>query len=315
MGTENGSLSDTVFTEPLASAPVVQQGGLALAPYDSAVMIDFTGSAVAGEKSDDKTVNRGITVFNMTNVTSFTGSASLVSMSIGALSGVGPSGNAANIANAVQYSGTIIPGHLNGNANAATTYQLGGGGTLELVNVTTGYNSPGQGPSFLGNGTPLVDYPPIVSHAPPPSNVLIENGGAVWLATTNTYSGTTTIQGQMVESVPSADVNPNLTMVSSLLQQTTLIASFLGDTSSSLGLPAGGAVGNPANLVINGGVLQYVGAGAVSTRLFTIGSLGATLDSSGSGALVLSNPGAEAFTLAGPKSLTLTGSFGQVARR
>ncbi len=59
-------------------------------------------------------------------------------------------------------------------------------------------------------------------------------------------------------------------------------------TSATLGTAANLA----ANLHLNGGTLRYSGGGESSDRLFTIGAAGATIDASGTGALVMSNTGA-----------------------
>ncbi|EDY17462.1 autotransporter-associated beta strand repeat protein [Chthoniobacter flavus Ellin428] len=76
------------------------------------------------------------------------------------------------------------------------------------------------------------------------------------------------------------------------------VASSIGQ-SSNLG----------ANLVFNGGTLQYVGSGDTTDRLFTLTAFGGTIDDSGTGALTFSNTGALTYTGSGARSLTLTGSY------
>jgi autotransporter-associated beta strand protein len=175
----------------------------------------------------------------------------------------------------VTYTGTITP--------ANHVYQLGGGGQLMLP-----LTSAGQ--------VPLVDVAGSTS-------LLAENGGIVALTTTNTYSGVTTIQGTLVPGNPATGAAE--------LEPTTLQVSYFGDPlagdahGSSIGTsPANSA----ANLVINGGVLRYVGGGDASSRVFTIGTLGATLDSSGSGPLSFTSALGEAFSSSGSTTLTLAGS-------
>ena len=102
--------------------------------------------------------------------------------------------------------------------------------------------------------------------------------GLLTITNSNSYTGTTTINGGMLSAVSLAD----------------------GGTNSSIGASPSAA----GNLVINGGSLQYTGGSASSNRLFTINSGGATLDASGTGPLVLSNSGA----LAGSGLLTLSGT-------
>ena len=120
-------------------------------------------------------------------------------------------------------------------------------------------------------------------------NVGMSGSGTVALTGLNTYSGVTTLTSGTLNVGALAPVN----------------------TASAIG--HGSVAGSPADLVINGGTLQYTGSVATSTnRLFTIGVAGATLDASGtaSGGLTLgSGGGAIAFTgSAIPATLNLVGS-------
>ena len=98
----------------------------------------------------------------------------------------------------------------------------------------------------------------------------------------NTYTGPTTLNG-------------GITSVG-------VLAS--GGSPSDIG-QAGSAA---ANLVLNGGTLQYTGAGATIDRLFTLGTAGGTIDDAGAGSLVLNNSGAIALSGSGARTLTLTGT-------
>lgn len=70
-----------------------------------------------------------------------------------------------------------------------------------------------------------------------------------------------------------------------------------------------GAAGNvAANLVLNGGTLQYTGAGAAIDHLFALGSKGGTIDASGAGTLSLTNAGTVGLIGNGAHSLTLMGT-------
>ena len=63
------------------------------------------------------------------------------------------------------------------------------------------------------------------------------------------------------------------------------------------------------SLVLNAGTLRYTGAAATTDRLFTVGTSGATLDASGTGAISFTNPGLIALTGSDtPRTLTLTGT-------
>ena len=103
--------------------------------------------------------------------------------------------------------------------------------------------------------------------------------GTMLLSGTNTYTGVTTIN-----------------------QGVLRVDSIVG---------IGAAPTNAANLVINGGTLQFTGTGTngLSARLFSIGTSGGTLDASGTGALNFSNVGAMGFnSQTGARTITLTGT-------
>ncbi|GEM_PF-1682085 len=107
--------------------------------------------------------------------------------------------------------------------------------------------------------------------------------GTLTLSGTNSYSGVTTISGGIL----SANTLAN------------------GLSNSSIGASSNVA----GNLVIDGGTLQYTGAATSSDRLFTIGTSGATLDASGSGAINFNNGGTILRTpTSGSRTLTLTGT-------
>ena len=97
----------------------------------------------------------------------------------------------------------------------------------------------------------------------------------------NEYTGVTTLNG----GVTTVDTLDN------------------GGASSSIGA----ATKSAANLVLNGGTLQYIGGGATIDRSFTLGPSGGGIDSSGAAALNLTNTGAVGLNGAGPHTLVLTG--------
>lgn len=190
----------------------------------------------------------------------------------------GDMARAANMSLAAQeggstYTGTITPSTTV--AVNANTYQLGGGsGTLTLPNANqlTGAR-----------------------------NLLVTNGGEVKLTNSNNYSGTTRILRKVLPSnTEQAQNNQRQTggnaegtvsgEVSTTLSVTTLAN---GGASSSLGNSSNAA----SNVVIQGGTLKYEGGASSTDRLFTVGTSGATVDASGSGAVNFTNTGALAINV------------------
>ena len=167
------------------------------------------------------------------------------------------------------YTGTITP--------ANNTYRVGGGkGTLTLPNSNqlTGARS-----------------------------VVATNGGVVNITASNNYTGATSVIAKYVTTLENAaaantisftdgDIIPN----DQVYLGTTLTATTLanGGTASSIGSSSNAA----GNLYLQGSTLRYIGAGASTDRLFTIGSGGATIDASGNGALSFTNSGALAVDIA-----------------
>jgi fibronectin-binding autotransporter adhesin len=102
----------------------------------------------------------------------------------------------------------------------------------------------------------------------------------------NDYSGVTNISGGILNVSGLANVN---------------VASSIG---------TGSVAGSAADLVLNGGTLQFTGSTSQSTnRLFSLGTAGGTIDASGTGALSFIGTGAIGFNgQAGARTLTLTGS-------
>ena len=176
------------------------------------------------------------------------------------------------------YTGTITPSTsvvINPN-----TYQLGGGsGTLTLPNANqlTGAR-----------------------------NLLVTNGGEVWLQGSNNYTGNTHIRRKYLPSNENqalasqrldgggADDNDDAT-TDGLVRSTLTVSSLAnGGSASSIGSSSNAA----GNLVIQGSTFKYVGGATSTNRLFTVGTAGATLDASGSGAVDFNNTGALAIDTA-----------------
>ncbi len=173
------------------------------------------------------------------------------------------------------FTGTITP--------ATDTYLLGGGtGTLTLPNTNqlTGAN-----------------------------NLVALNGGEVQLTGVNDYTGTTTVMSTTFESrTNQAIADTTYDISTTMTAGTTLTVTTLADGGVNSGI--GSSSSAATNLIVSGGTLKYVGPAASTDRLFAIGMQGATLDASGSGPLLWTNPGAlaTAASAAQDRTLTLTGT-------
>jgi len=114
-------------------------------------------------------------------------------------------------------------------------------------------------------------------------------------ALNKTTSGTVTLNG--------LDTDTGIVTVSAGTLSVTNVAN--GGAASGLGESTSAAT----NLVLNGGTLQYSGTAVTTTdHLFTLGTSGGTLDSSGIGNLTFSNTGSIVNSGTGTRTLTLTGT-------
>lgn len=119
----------------------------------------------------------------------------------------------------------------------------------------------------LGGGTGTLTLPG--AQLTGANSLEVRNGSTVELFGLNTYTGTTKVFR-----------GAGMTLAVNTLAD--------GGVASSIGAASSDA----ANVEIQGATLRYVGDGDSTNRLFTIGTAGATLDSSGTGAVVFSNSGA-----------------------
>lgn len=167
---------------------------------------------------------------------------------------------------------TTLTGTINGTTGGAVSKISADGGTLTIAGE---YRQSGASPTAstrighlqgTGNGT----ISGTITQAPNIAHRIDKVGSGTWTITgsANTFSGGLRIA------------------------EGTLAATNFGNGGANGGLGAGTAAAG--TIIINGGALKYSGAGESSDRLFTIGASGATLESSGTGPLVLSNTAANA---------------------
>lgn len=151
-------------------------------------------------------------------------------------------------------------------------------------------------------------------------NVNYTNGGTVVMTGTPDYTGATSVNGVVLVSTQNqiaakANVNSSTGTQNINLPSTLEVASVSNaGAASSLGASSNAA----SNLVLNMGTLRHTGAADSSTdRLFTIGYGGATLESTGAGAVTFGSAGGLNVTLTGtgspipvavPRTLTLGGT-------
>jgi autotransporter-associated beta strand protein len=218
----------------------------------------------------------------------------------GVASSIGQSTNVA--ANLVLNGGTLQYANTGAAESTDRLFTLGtGGGTLD-ASGTSPITFAGNGANALayagtttrtltltGSNTGANTLAPILADATGATS-LSKTGAGTWLVTgLSTFTGPTTISGGVLSTGTSG-----------------ILAN--GGTASSIGKSTNVA----ANLVLNGGTLQYANTGAAEStdRLFTLGTGGGTLDASGTNAITFAGNGANAIAYAGTttRTLTLTGS-------
>jgi fibronectin-binding autotransporter adhesin len=194
--------------------------------------------------------------------------------------------------------------NLNGGVALVNCNITGGGGTstfnfnggtlmptISSANFMQGLTAAyvGSNGAFINpNGNNITIGQSLLQSGTSTGGLTVSGNGILTLAGSSTYTGSTTING-------------------------VLNAAFLANVNTPSPIGQGSALGSPADLVINGGTLQYTGSTPTGTnRLFTIGPNGAAIDASGSlngGVAIGSGGGSIAFSsTSGPATLTLTGS-------
>jgi fibronectin-binding autotransporter adhesin len=169
-------------------------------------------------------------------------------------------------------------------SNAGATLDMAGTGLLKFTSDLSHSGTGGRTLTLTGTGAGVGEFAGAINNVGTGTNVgVTKNGIGTWRlsGTANSYSSVTSITAGVLEVTKLADSGQN----------------------SSIG------TGSSGGLSIAGGTLRYIGSGDSSNRAITIGALGATLDASGSGAIVYSRTAAPSYGSGNVAiSLTLTGT-------
>ena len=249
-----------------AGSELVDMGNLHYATNDSLNVGGGLIVARGGAVGVDTGVSNNATFMSAIDPTSKGGLMLAASDAAATLDFTGALANAANMTVAAPETGMTFTGSI---TPANSKYQLGGGsGTLTLPNAQlTGGNS-----------------------------LEVRNGGTVQLLGDNAYTGSTTILTKYTttsEAMAAVDSNEDDLSAGATYYKEVAPILVVDKLSNGGGASSiGSATSDAANLFIQGSTLKYVGAGDSTDRLFTIGTGGATIDSSGTGAVIFSNAGA-----------------------
>ncbi|KAF1707528.1 hypothetical protein CSC71_12975 [Pseudoxanthomonas sangjuensis] len=264
--------------------------------FNSNGSLEYTGGSVSIDRGFQLLGTGGINVDNAATTLEFEGAVIggglLIKRNDGTLvlSGANTYTGNTQVAGGVLRAGTTNAfgpqGHMTLNNTAGVLLDLDGFDTV--VTSLIGGGAAG-GNLDLGSATLTINSVDTRSYAGAVSGSgnLVKNGGVntvqALTGCNSSYTGTTAINGG------------------------TLRVNCLedGGVNSSIGA----STSDSANLVINGGTLEYVGSGGSTDRAFTLGTNGGTIASSGSGTIDFSST--SAVTLAGAntaRTLTVTGT-------
>jgi fibronectin-binding autotransporter adhesin len=312
--------TDRLFSVGIAGATLDASGSGAIS-FTNTGSLDFNGQSGArtltltGNNANDNTLaaaigdNGGATsvtktgngVWVLSGGSTYTGATTVSGATVLKITSLANGGSASSIGASTNNSSNLVinGGTLTYTGGAVSTdrlFSIGtSGATLNVfgTGAVTFTNTGSMG--FNGqSGTRTLTLANSNGGTSTIAAIIGDNGGATsvthsivvstWALTgANTYTGATTINGGVLS-------------VNSLAN---------GGSASSIG----SATNVAANLILNGGTLQFTGAGATTDRLFGVGASGGTLDASGTGAVNFTNAGSMGFnSQTGTRTLTLTGT-------
>ncbi len=262
------------------------------------LIIGGSGSLGAGSYAGNIAVQTASFIYNSSANQTLSGTIS----GAGALTESGPGTLTITAANTFTGVTTVTAGTLvlgNNLALQDSALNTSGGGVVSV----TGFTTP-----TIGGLTGTMNLASVITTGYSSITALTLNPQS---GISDTYSGviadgavgmTLTKNGAVTQALNGANTYTGATTINSGVLSVSTLAN--GGTASGIGQSSSAA----ANLVFNGGTLQYTGGTASTNRSFTIGSgNAATIDASGSGALTLSGTAVFATTNV-VSSLNLTGT-------
>lgn len=169
-------------------------------------------------------------------------------------------------------------------SSAGTTLDQSGSGLLRFTSNLSNAGTGSRTLSLTGTTAGIGEFAGLIANIGTGTNIgVTKNGTGTWRlsGTGNTYAGTTSVAGGVLEVVKLSDAG----------------------VASSIGLGAG------TSLTFSSGTLRYIGTGDSTNRAFQIGAAGAVLDASGSGAVSFTRTTAPTYGTGGVAiSIGLTGT-------
>ena len=197
-------------------------------------------------------------------------------------------------------------------ANLDFTTTLAGAPSLSVVGdgdmTYTGVVTPGSAGYNWGGLSGVLTLPANASVGA--NTVRYTNGGTVVVTGSQSYSGATTVQGVVMTTSQNGIASGTGSYIAAAQYSYPSTLSVASVTDAGSASTLGASSNAAANLVLDRAVLRHTGASNSSTdRLFTIGAGGATLESTGTGAVTYGSAGGtNAIAGASFRTLTLGGA-------